>query len=396
VSDTDTQGDELVPNVVLRAFVDAADLRGEFLLDPEIVFLNHGSFGACPRAVFERYQAWQRELERRPVEFLARRLPELLAGVRKRLAAYVGARPDDLVLVPNATSGVNAVARSLRLEPGDEILATDHEYGACDLLWRHVCERAGARYVRAELPLPGPTAVAEAILGRLTERTRAVFLSHVTSPTALVLPVAEIAHRAREAGVTTIVDGAHGPAHVPVDVEALGADVYAATCHKWLCAPKGSGFLCVRPELQESIDASVIGWGYGDDATFVSRHTMAGTRDPAAYLSIPDAIDWQASHDWETVRERCRGLARAARARLAELTGLEPLSPDDRLGQMVAARLPDCDADALQRRLYDEHRIEVPASRRWNDTPLLRASFQAYNDERDLERLISALRELLP
>jgi isopenicillin-N epimerase len=368
-------------------------LRDEFLLDPEIVFLNHGSFGACPRDVFERCQGWQRELERRPVEFLARRLPALLDGVRERLAAYVGAQPDDLVLVPNATSGVNAVARSLRLAPGDEILGTDHEYGACDLLWRHVCERAGARYVHAELPLPLPaaTAAADAILASVTDRTRAVFLSHVTSPTALVLPVAEIAARARAAGVTTIVDGAHGPAHVPVDVEALGADVYAATCHKWLCAPKGSGFLWARPELQESIDANVIGWGYGDDATFISRHTMAGTRDPAAYLSVPDAIDWQAAHDWDAVRERCRGLARTARDRLAELTGLEPLGREDQLGQMVAARLPDGDAEALQRRLYDEHRIEVPASRRWNDTPLVRASFQAYNDETDLERLLDAL-----
>jgi isopenicillin-N epimerase len=374
-------------------------LRAEFLLDPDVVFLNHGSFGACPRVVFERYQAWQRELERQPVEFLARRVPELLDGVRARVAAYVGARPDDLVLVPNATSAVNAVARSLRLERGDEIVATDHEYGACDLLWQHVCGRAGARYVRAELPLPlpDPPAIADALVARVTDRTRVLFFSHVTSPTALVLPVAEIARRAREAGVTTIVDGAHGPGHVPVDVEALGVDVYAGTCHKWLCGPKGSGFLWVRPELQETIDALVIGWGYGDDATFVSRHTMAGTRDPAAHLAVPDAIEWQAEHDWEAVRARCHGLAREARTRLTELTGLEPLAPDARehFGQMIAARLPDCDADELQRRLYEEHRIEVAASRRWNGAPLLRASFQGYNDERDLGRLLDALRKLL-
>ena len=374
-------------------------LRNQFLLDPEVVFLNHGSFGACPRAVFDRYQAWQHELERQPVEFLARRLPGLLDGVRERLAAYVGARADDLVLVPTATSAVNAVARSLRLEPGDEIVATDHEYGACDLLWRHVCERTGARYVRAELPLPLPsaTAVADALLGRVTDRTRVLFLSHVTSATALVMPVAEIARRARELGVTTVVDGAHGPGHVPVDVEALGVDVYAGNCHKWLCAPKGAGFLWARPALQESIDALVIGWGYADDATFVSRHMLAGTRDPAAHLCIPDAIDWQDEHDWATVRDRCNDLARAAGTGLAELTGLEPLAPDSRayFGQMVAARLPDCDADELQRRLYDDDRIEVPASRRWNDTPLLRASFQGYNDEGDLERLLEALTRLL-
>jgi isopenicillin-N epimerase len=382
-------------NEVQRKANAAAALRDEFLLDPDIVFLNHGSFGACPRAVFERYQAWQRELERRPVEFLARRLPELLDGVRERLAAYINARPDDLVLVPNATAAANAVARSLRLEPGDEIVASDHEYGACDLLWQHVCDRAGARYVRAELPLPlpGAKAVVDALLARITDRTRAIFFSHVTSPTALVLPVTEIARRAREAGVMTIVDGAHGPGHVPVDVTQLGVDVYAGNCHKWLCAPKGAGFLWARPELQESIDALVIGWGYDDDATFVSRHTRAGTRDPSAYLSVPDAIDWQAAHDWDTVRDRCHGLAREARRLFAELTGLEPLAPDshEHVAQMVATRLPDIDADALQRRLYVEHRIEIPASRRWNGTPLLRASFQGYNDEGDLERLLDAL-----
>ena len=377
---------------------EARSLRDEFLLDPDIVFLNHGSFGACPRDVFERYQAWQLELERRPVEFLARRLPALLEHARERLAEYVGARPDDLVLVPNATSAVNAVARSLRLRRDDEILATDHEYGACDLLWRHVCERAGARYVRAELPLPlpDPPAVADALLARVTERTRVLFLSHVTSPTALVLPVAEIARRAREAGVLTVVDGAHGPGHVLLNLAELGVDVYAATAHKWLCAPKGAGFLWTRPELQDTVDALVIGWGYGDESTFVSRHTMAGTRDPAAYLSIPEAIAWQAARGWDDVRRRCHDLAREARDALAELTGLEPLTQEasEQFGQMVASPLPDTDADRLQRRLYDEHRIEVLV-RPWNGRPLLRASFQGYNDERDLERLLDALARTL-
>src|SRR5690242_929450 len=217
-------------------------MRELFLLDPEVVYLNHGSFGACPRVVFERYQEWQRELEREPVQFIKSRLPALLAEARAELGAFVGAPADDLTFVPNATTGVNMAARALDLRPGDEVLATNLEYGACDLTWEHVCGRAGARYVRAPVAR---------LFDHLSERTRAVFVSHVTSETALLLPVQEIVARARAEGLTTVVDGAHAVAQVDLDLPALGADFYAGTCHKWLCAPKGSGFLYVRPEWQE-------------------------------------------------------------------------------------------------------------------------------------------------
>jgi isopenicillin-N epimerase len=372
-------------------------LRDEFLLDPDVVFLNHGSFGACPRPVFETYQRWQLELERRPVEFLGRRLEGLLAEARARLAAYVGARADDLVFVPNATSALTVVARSLPLEPGDEILATDHEYGACDLLWRHVCNRAGASYVKAPVPLPVTTReeIVEAVSSRLTPRTRALFVSQVTSPTALVLPVAELCSRARAAGVLAVVDGAHGPGQLPLDLDSLGADVYAGNCHKWLCAPKGSGFLWARPEAQEWLEALVVGWGFGDDATFLTRNERQGTRDPAAFLTVPTAIEWQEANGWDEARARCRALARLARDRLAELTGTPPLAPDGLLAQMTSALLPPCDGKQLQRRLYDEHRVEVPVYE-WNGQALLRASFQGYNGEDDLERLLAALARLLP
>src|SRR5712692_3389328 len=220
-----------------------------FLLDPDIVFLNHGSFGACPRPVFEEYQRLQLELEREPVEFLGlqRRFPALIAAAREQLAAYLGARPDDLVLVPNATTGVNMVARSLRLRQGDEIVATTHEYGGNKLLWRYVCERAGARYL--EVPTWPANAVDE-LLGAVTPRTRALFVSHVSSPTALLFPVEEICAHARDAGVLTIVDGAHAPGQIALDLERIGADFYAGNCHKWLRSPKGAGFLHARPEVQ--------------------------------------------------------------------------------------------------------------------------------------------------
>ncbi|MDP9369201.1 MAG: aminotransferase class V-fold PLP-dependent enzyme [Chloroflexota bacterium] len=374
-------------------------LRDLFLLDPDVVFLNHGSFRACPRPVFDVYQSWQRELEWQPVEFLQRLGAALLDEARTRLAAYVNAAPDDLVFVPNATIGLNVVARSLPLQPGDEILATDHEYGALDLTWAHVCRKTGARYVRHPIPVPltgTPEELAEALWAAVTPRTRVLFLSHVTSPTALTFPVAEICHRAREAGILSIVDGAHVPGHLPLDLTAIGADAYSGNCHKWLCAPKGSAFLHVRPEHHAVVEAMTVSWGWGEEeATFVTRNQRQGTHDLAAFLAVPAAIDFQAEHGWDAVRARCHALASDARARLATLTGLEPLAPDDPtwFAQMVAAPLAVGDPVDLKRRLYDEHRVEVPITV-WNGRPLLRVSCQGYNAPRDVDALIQALIEL--
>jgi isopenicillin-N epimerase len=347
-------------------------VRDEFLLDPDVVFLNHGSFGACPRLVFERYQAWQRELEREPVDFIARRLPELLAEARAALGTYVGAAPGDLTFVQNATTGVNIAARSLELHAGDEILATGLEYGACDLAWEWLCEHTGARYVRAGVPLPAGDVV-DRLFALRTERTRVVFVSHVTSETALLLPVEEIVARARAEGLVTIVDGAHGPGHLPLDVDALGADFYAGNCHKWLCAPKGAGFLHVRPEHQERIDGPIVSWGYEEPADFISRTEQQGTRDAAAYLTVPDAIAFQRERAWDEVQARCRALTLEARTQLCALLGTEPLAPEEMLLQMASVRLPRPDPD-LGRRLFEEHRIEIPVM----GDDLIRISIAAY------------------
>jgi isopenicillin-N epimerase len=374
---------------------DGTDLRDEFLLDPSVTFLNHGSFGACPRAVFERYQAWQLELERQPVLFLARRLDELLAEARGALGAYVGADPDDLVFLPNATAGVNVAARSLGLRPGDEVLSTDLEYGALDLTWEHVCAELGGSYVRTpiRLPVTSRDEIVETIWSAVGPRTRVLYLSHHTSTTAMTLPVDDLCRRAREAGIRTVIDGAHVPGHIPLELRALDTDFYAGNCHKWLCAPKGAGFLYVRRELQGDIDPLVVSWGYeGDDPTFLSRHEKQGTRDPSSYLTVPAAIEWQFEHDWDSVRDRCHELARRARNEL----GLEALTPDSRdfFGQMVTLRLPSDAPEDLQERLYDDLRIEIPVSRHGADR-FIRASFQGYNDAGDLERLKTALDELL-
>lgn len=385
-------------------------LRDFFLLDPDITYLNHGSFGACPEPVFAEYQRWQRELERQPVEFLGRRSDGLLDGAREKLSGYLNVRPDDLVFVPNATSGLNVVARSLPLASGDEVLSTDQEYGALDRTWQHVCGKSGASYVHRSIgfPVTDPNDVVEAIWSGVTPRTKVLFLSHVTSGTALTLPVGELCRRAREAGILSIVDGAHAPGQIPLDLDGLGADVYAGNCHKWLCAPKGSAFLYVRPEQQAWVESLIVSWGWVEgnewhrpEGGFVARNQWQGTRDIAAFLAVPAAIEFQADHDWPTVRDRCHDLAVEAQARMTELTGLEAISTESELpswswyAQMVAMPVPPLDRRALHRRLYDEHRIEVPVSGS-NERPFVRVSFQGYNTRQDLDALFEALRGLLP
>ena len=344
------------------------ELRALFLLRPDVVFLNHESFGACPRPVFEAYRRWQRELERQPVEFLGRRFAPLMREARAALGAFVGADPDDLVYVPNATTGLNIVARSLPLGAGDEVLSTDHEYGALDRTWRFVCGKRGARYVRQAVPLPIESAdqVVQAIWSGVTERTRVLFISHITSPTAITLPIAELVRRARGARMITVVDGAHAPGQIALDLEALGADFYSGNCHKWMMAPKGSAFLHARRERQCLLEPLVVSWGWESEqpgpSTLVDYHEWQGTRDIAPFLAVPAAIRFMEQHDWPQVRHRCHELIRCARGAITDLTGLAPITPDapDWFSQMAAFPLPPCDAEALQRRLYDEFRVEIP------------------------------------
>lgn len=371
-------------------------MRAQFLLDPDVIFLNHGSFGACPRPVFETYQAWQRELERQPVAFLGRRVDALLGEARQHLAAYLGASADDLVFVPNATIGLNAVARSLDLQPGDEILTTDHEYGAMTILWREIAQQRGARLViqPLALPLSDPEAVAEAFWQGVTERTRVIFMSHITSSTALILPVESICRRAREAGLLTVVDSAHVPGQLALDVNALNADIVAGNLHKWLCAPKGAGFLWVHPAQQRWVHPLAYSWGFREDAAFVTWHQWQGTRDVAAYLSVPAAIDFQRQHDWDAVRQRCHALALTALHRLAALTGLAPIAHDRFYGQMIAAPLPEGDHVAWQARLYGAHRVEVPFTAQ-GGRGFVRVSVQGYNTPADIEHLLEAMASIL-
>jgi isopenicillin-N epimerase len=369
------------------------DLRPQFLLDNDVVFLNHGSFGACPRPVWDVYTAWQHQLERQPVEFF-RRHQALLASARDALGPFLNVDPDDVSYVVNATSGINVIARSFPLGPGDEILTTDLEYGALDLTWDHLCQRFGARYVKAEIPRPFTTqaAIVEAIWERVSHQTKAIFLSHITSGTSAIMPVGELCRRARVAGILTIVDGAHVPGQLPLDLRALGADIYAGNFHKWVCSPKGSAFLYVHPDQQEWIESLTISWGWQPGHTFLSRNQQQGTRDISAFLAVPRAIEFQRQHTWAAVRASCHARLTDFRTRMRDRFGIAPLYPDsgDWFSQMALVEVPPMEPHVLKERLLMEHNIEIPCMQH-GDTTCVRLSVQGYVTDDDLDALERAL-----
>jgi isopenicillin-N epimerase len=379
-------------------------MRKQFLLEDNVIFLNHGSFGACPRPVFAVYQAWQRRLEQQPVRFLGRELWGYLAEARRALGNYLNAAVDDLIYIPNATFGVNVVARSLALGPGDEVLASNHEYGACDRTWQFLAQKRGFTYVRQPVPLDQmtPDALLEALWAGVTPRTKLIFVSHITSATAVTFPVAAICARAREAGILTLIDGAHAPGQIDLDLTAIGADFYTGNCHKWLCAPKGAAFLQARPAVQPLIEPLVVSWGWGTErpfttgSDFIDYLVWQGTIDPAAYLSVPDAIRFQADHEWPQQQQRCHALLRQAVTALETVTGCPSPYPDHTAyHQMAIMPLPaGTDATLLQAELYDKYQIEIPGIR-WNGRAFLRISVQVYNTADDLEHLADAVRSVV-
>lgn len=381
------------------------DLARQFMIDPAVAFLNHGSYGACPRPVMDEYRRWQQMLERQPVAFMEpAHLAARFADVRRALAPELGADPDDLVWVTNATAGLNIVARSLDLAPGDEVLTTDHEYAALAKTWDFVAARTGALIRTVTLTLPvvadGFTAMLRAAM---TGRTRALFLSHVTSATALLLPVRAIVAEARARGIVTVIDGAHAPGHVPLDLNALGADYYVGNCHKWLMAPKGTAFLHARSAAQAGLVPAVISHGWTEarggsgpfgGTAFLDAFQFQGTRDPSAWLAVPAALRFRTEHDWPAVAARCHTLAWDIAGRVAEMTGLAPLaSPEGSAPQMIALPLPDCDPEALHLALRAQG-VEIPCYH-WQGRPFARLSVQGYNSTADGERLITALGEAL-
>jgi len=380
-------------------------LKEYFLLDPNIVFLNHGSYGAAPKPVLEAYQNWQLRLERQPVLFLGRELAGLMLESRIALGEYLNTDADDLVYIPNATHGVNIVAHSLQLKPGEEILTTDHEYGACDYTWDFICSKTGAKYIHQPIPLPVHTEeeIVQQFWQGVTPQTKVVYLSHITSSTALRFPVEKICQRARNAGILSIIDAAHSPGQIPVDLRLLGADILFGNCHKWMLAPKGAAFLHVRREIQNLINPLIVSWGTNptpDIATgsrFIDILQWTGTKDPTAALTVPTAIKFMKDHDWEHVRYQCHSLLRQAMERICDLTKLPSLYPldSDFYSQMGIAPLPKSDLAILKSRLYDEYQVEVPLIQ-WQDKQFIRISIQGYNTQDDVDSLVVALKILLP
>jgi isopenicillin-N epimerase len=381
------------------------NLRQHFLLDPSVIFLNHGSFGATPIPVFNEYQQWQRRLENQPVLFLGREYDHLLHESRIALGQYLNADAEDIVYVPNATHGVNIIARSLNLQSGDEVITSDHEYGACDYTWDFVCAKSGAKYIHQYIPLPVKSEedIVDQLWRGVTPRTRVIYLSHITSPTALRLPVKQICERARSAGILTVIDAAHSPGQMPVDLQELGADVVTGNCHKWMMSAKGAAFLYVRRELQRLIEPLIVSWGYNPTpasttgSRFIDLLQWTGTKDPSAALTVPAAIKFMRDHDWETVRNECHHLLKECIRQISDLVKIPPAYPldSDFYYQMGIAPIPPSNLDELKTRLYNEYRIEVPLIQ-WQERQFVRISMQGYNTWEDLDALVRALETLLP
>ncbi len=378
------------------------NLKGQFLLRPDISYLNFGSFGACPKPIFDDYQKWQLELETEPVQFITVNGPVYLKNSREALAKYVNCNADDLVYTTNPSYAINIIAKSLPLNAGDEVLSTNLEYGALDRTWNYYCRKAGATYVRQpiSLPLVSKEKFIEDLFSGLTANTKAIFISHITSATALIFPIKEVCEIAKAKNLLTIVDGAHVPGHIPLDLAELNADIYTGACHKWMCTPKGCSFLYVKKEFQNLFDPLVVSWGYESmfpsRSRFLDYHQMQGTRDFSAFLTVPKAIQFQQENDWKNVAAGCRQLAHSSYTRFCALLNAEPLCPitDEYLGQMCSTIIKSSQPEKLQQLLFNRYKIEIPLMRQ-GELALIRYSIQAYNEQQDLDRLHDALVEII-
>ena len=371
-----------------------------FLLDPEITFLNHGSYGACPKPVFKAYQDWQKKLESQPVQFMTNQVYSALEKSRVSMSQFVGCDEDEMVFIQNPTTAVTNIIYNLDLKAGEEVLMSNHEYGALVRAWNMWGNKTGVNIIQQDISVPVSTEdqFIEDFWTGVTPKTKVIFLSHITSATALVFPIKKLVKMANEHNILTIIDGAHVPAHISLNIHELGCDFYTGACHKWLCGPKGSSFLFVKKEHQDWIKPLVDSWGPdGDDptpSTFLQDFQWQGTRDMSAFLTIPTAIDFY-QKEIRPYQVACQKIIQDAHSKFQSILNTLPISTGSNwLGQMVAHPLPSQNKPDLKEKLWKDHQIEIPIFE-WEGQEFIRISIQVYNSKNDVDLLMSALRSLL-
>ena len=377
-------------------------MKSQFLLDKNTTFLNHGSFGACPKTVFEEYQRFQLELETEPVLFIQKKLPVYLKEAKKPLAKFIGCNQEDFFFTPNPTFAINTVMHSLKLDKDDEILTTNHEYGAMDRTWNFYCKKSGAKYIRQEISLPifSKEQILEEFWKGYTNKTKVVFLNQISSSTALIFPVKEICDKARELGLITIIDGAHVPGHIDLNIENLNPDYYTGTLHKWMLAPKGSSFLYVKKELQDSLDPLVVSWGYESvnpsESQFLDYHEYQGTHDVSQYLCTPKVIEFLAENNWNQVSKDCKKIVLDNYQRFCDLVNTKPICPisEEFLGQMASVEVTTTKSMELKELLYEKYKIQIPIMP-LNGKIYMRYSINGYNSQTDLDVLYQAITDII-
>ena len=371
-------------------------LKKSFMLDPEIIHLNHGSFGATPKPIFDSLISWQKKLEYNPTKHLGLDIFTQLDISRDYLAQYINCHKDDIVFFPNPSTALNTVIRSLPLKKDDEILTTNHEYGALDKTWNFICKKTGAKYIRQSISIPllSKNDFIESFKSGITEKTKVIFFSHITSSTGLIFPAKEICKIAKEKNILCIIDGAHVPGHIDLDIKKLDPDIYTGACHKWMCSPKGTAFLYVKKELQEIMEPLVVSWGYESDtpshSQFLDYMQWQGTNDISSYLTIPDTIKFLDENNWQQVSKECKKINRWARKEINQLLKKKPISSDDFIGQMSSIPMDSNDIIQDQIEFYVKYKIQIPFIK-WNDKEFFRISIQVYNSKEDVFKLLEAL-----
>jgi isopenicillin-N epimerase len=376
-------------------------MKPQFLLDNKITFLNHGSFGACPKPIFKEFQRFQLELESEPVQFIQKKQLGYLKTARESLAKYVGCEAQDLYFTPNPTFAINTIMRSLNLKEDDEILTTNHEYGAMDRTWHFYCKKSGAKYIRQKISLPivSKKQIIEEFWKGYSSKTKIVFINQMSSATALLFPVKEICDKAQELGLITIVDGAHIPGHIYLNIQELDPDYYTGTLHKWMLAPKGSSFLYVKKEFQNDLDPLVVSWGYESlfpgESQFLDYHENLGTRDVSAFVCTPTVIDFLEKNNWKQKSVACKQIVLDNYQRFCDLLGTNPICPitSEFLGQMASIPVRTNNPQELKDLLYDKYKIQIPVMT-LNGDIYIRYSINAYNSQEDLDILFNALEEI--